>query len=405
MSVLETHSCQHSYNRLKYIFNEPAHSYQKTSRRVLATTGFNIRMLHNRSGRISTTQSGAYLEHQFKDNLQRAHNPQRRYQAQSIIVSFDPSEFDTINLQRQSQQALQLVQLYVQKHFADAQSVIAIQADGSGGKLHAHILINTIKPNGKTVPTNRFNIHKIRKDFDQMMYDNYQYITGQPWSDPIHNNLQYRQDQNNLTSRSAWQASLKKLINQLKQEATSIKSFLVKLSDHGVTVTERQHSQAWTYHQYVKTEHGTKELKVRDFYQRVDKRTGEVKSTRGLGKDFTKSALEHYFQPSQQDETEEDKHDIDETSELVKLKTMAADARFRARQKQSINQLNRQRLQAAQVEEQKQRAQRQTRENQRKRREERRFEELSRQRRRRQAARRRQSEQRTSQKSTGGPEL
>lgn len=405
MSVLETHSCQHSYNRLKYIFNEPAHSYQKTSHRVLATTGFNIRMLHDQQGHISTTQNGAYLERQFRTNLQRAHNPQRRCQAQSIIVSFDQSEFDTTDLHQQSQQALQLVQHYVQKHFADTQAVIAIQADGNGGKLHAHILINTIKPNGKTVPTNRFNIHKIRKDFDQTMQTNYQHITGQPWSNPIHNNPKHRQDQDNLTNHSVWQASLKKLINQLKQEATSIKSFLAKLSDHGVTVTERQHGQAWTYHQAVITKHGEKELKVRDFYQRVDKQTGEVKSTRGLGKDFSKSAIEYYFNQTKETENKEDNQNDTETSELVKLKTMAADARFRAQQKQSVNQLNRQRLQAAQVEEQKQRAQRQTRANQRKHREEKRLEELSRQRRHLQAARRRQSEQRTSQKSTGGPEL
>lgn len=405
MTVLETHSCQHSYNRLKYIFNEPAHSYQKTSHRVLATTGFNIRMLHDRQGHISTTQNGAYLERQFRTNLQKAHNPQRRFQAQSIIVSFDQSEFDTSNLQQQSQQALQLVQRYVRKHFADAQSVIAVQADGDGGKLHAHILINTIKPTGKTIPTNRFNIHKIRKDFDQVMQNNYQHITGQPWLDPIHNNHNQRQDQSNLTNRSNWQASLKQLINQIKQEVTSLKDFLTKLNDHGVTVTERQHGQAWTYHQTVTTKQGAKELKVRDFYQRVDKNTGEILSTRGLGRDFSKSALEHYFQPSQQEETEENQNDVVETDEFVKLKTMAADARFRARQKQSANQLNQRRIRAAEVEEQKQRAQQQARSNQRKRREERRLEELSRQRRRREAARRRQAEQRSSQKSTGGPEL
>lgn len=402
MSVLETHSCQHSYKRLKYIFNEPAHSYRKTSQRVLACTGFNIRMLHDQQGRISTIQNGAYLERQFMTNLQQAHNPQRRYQAQSVIVSFDTTEFDTSNLQQQSQQALQLVQKYVQNHFADTQAVIAIQGDGDGGKLHAHILINTVKPNGKTVPTHRFNIHKIRKDFDQTMQTNFQHITGRSWSDPVHNNLNHRQDQNNLTNRSAWQKSLKKLIKQIKREATSIKTFLNQLSEHGVTVTERQHGQAWTYHQIIKMKRGTtKELKVRDFYQRMDKRTGEVKATRGLGQEFTKSAIERYFQPNQQEETEENNND----DGFIKLKTMAADARFRARQKQSINQLNRQRLQAAEAAEQKQRAQRQARATQRKRCKERRFEEFSQQRRRRTVARRRQSEQRASQKSTDGPEL
>ena len=42
MSILQTHSCHSSYNRLKYVFNEPAHSYRKTTKRVLAASGFNI---------------------------------------------------------------------------------------------------------------------------------------------------------------------------------------------------------------------------------------------------------------------------------------------------------------------------------------------------------------------------
>ena len=75
-----------SYNRLKYVFNEPAHSYQKTDKRVLAATGFNIKMLHDNDGRISVTQNGAYLERQFRTVLKRAHNPKRRYQAQTIII-------------------------------------------------------------------------------------------------------------------------------------------------------------------------------------------------------------------------------------------------------------------------------------------------------------------------------
>ena len=55
-------------------------------------------MLHDNDGRISVTQNGAYLERQFRTVLKRAHNPKRRYQAQTIIISFDPSEFDTSDL-------------------------------------------------------------------------------------------------------------------------------------------------------------------------------------------------------------------------------------------------------------------------------------------------------------------
>ena len=343
MSILQTHSCHSSYNRLKYVFNEPAHSYQKTDKRVLAATGFNIKMLHDNDGRISVTQNGAYLERQFRTVLKRAHNPKRRYQAQTIIISFDPSEFDTSDLKAQSQQALQLVQHYVRKHFADCQSAIAIQSDGEGGKLHAHVVMNTIRPSGKTVATNRFNIQKLRKDFDEEMQTNYQKVTGRQWTNPIHNQSN-RQDIHNLTTKSEWQQQLKELINQIKVKVTNITDFLHQLEQRGVTVTERQKGKSWTYHQVVNTKDGVKELKVRDFYQRVDKQTGEIKSTRGLGQSFSKSEIERYFNKK---EKENQNYDRRENNGLKKIKTMAADAKVRIQRQRRINQIAQQRLEKA----------------------------------------------------------
>ena len=343
MSILQTHSCHSSYNRLKYVFNEPVHSYQKTDKRVLAATGFNIKMLHDNDGRISVTQNGAYLERQFRTVLKRAHNPKRRYQAQTIIISFDPSEFDTSDLKAQSQQALQLVQHYVRKHFADCQSAIAIQSDGEGGKLHAHVVMNTIRPSGKTVATNRFNIQKLRKDFDEEMQTNYQKVTGRQWTNPIHNQTE-RKDIHNLTTKSEWQQQLKELINQIKVKVTNITDFLHQLEQRGVTVTERQKGKSWTYHQVVNTKDGVKELKVRDFYQRVNKKTGEIKSTRGLGQSFSKSEIERYFNKK---EKENQNYDRRENNGLKKIKTMAADAKVRIQRQRRINQIAQQRLEEA----------------------------------------------------------
>ena len=344
MSILQTHSCHSSYNRLKYVFNEPAHSYRKTTKRVLAATGFNIKMLHDNDGRISVTQNGAYLERQFRTVLKRAHNPKRHYQAQTIIISFDPSEFDTSDLKAQSQQALQLVQHYVRKHFADCQSAIAIQSDGEGGKLHAHVVMNTIRPSGKTVATNRFNIQKLRKDFDEEMQTNYQKVTGRQWTNPIHNQSN-RQDIHNMTTKSEWQQQLKELINQIKVKVDNIADFLKQLEQHGVTVTKRQKGKAWTYHQVVTTRTGRRELKVRDFYQRVNKKTGEIKSTRGLGQSFSKSEIEHYF--NKKKEKENQNYDRRENNGLEKVKTMAADAKVRIQRQRRINQIAQQRLEKA----------------------------------------------------------
>ena len=346
MSILQTHACQSSYNRLKYVFNEPVHSYRKTNKRVLSATGFNIKMLHDSDGSISSIQNGAYLEKQFRTVLKRAHNPYRRYQAQTIIISFDESEFDASNLRRQSQQALQLVQYYIRKHFGDCQSVIAIQADGEGGKIHAHVVMNTIRPSGKTVATNRFNIVKLRKDFDEEMKTSYQKVTGRQWTNPIHNQTE-RKDIHNLKTKSEWQYQLKELITQIKAKVDNIADFLKQLEQHSVTVTERQKGKAWTYHQVVTTKTGRHELKVRDFYQRVNKRTGEIKSTRGLGQSFSKVAIEDYFNRKKENKKEDQSYDRREDNGPEKVKTMAADAKVRAQRQRRINQITQQRLEKA----------------------------------------------------------
>lgn len=350
LSVLETHSCRSSYKRLQYLFQEPPHSTKKTLQRVLACDGFNIKLLHDSNGRITNVQNGAYLERQFMSNLRKAHNPKRKYQAQTLIISFSEDEFDTSDLNLQAKQALVLVQHFIHQHFADAQSIIAIQADSEGGKLHAHVVFNTIKSNGRTIPTNRFNIHKLRSSFDREMINNYQFVTGHRWTNPIHNQ-QERQDVNNLTTRSEWQQNLKKIIAQVRCEVNSLKEFIRRLNDAGITVTERQKGSAWTYHQTV---HG-KSYKVRDFYQRVDKQNGEVLSTRGLGQTFTKSYLTGYFKQKEvEEDTNERRQSKDE--EFEKIKTMARDARIRTARQQRLNQLNRQRSEAAKAEEQKQRS-------------------------------------------------
>lgn len=352
LSVLETHSCRSSYKRLQYLFQEPPHSTKKTSQRVLACDGFNIKLLHDSNGRITNVQNGAYLERQFMSNLRKAHNPKRMYQAQTLIISFSEDEFDTTDLNLQAKQALALVQHFVHQHFADAQSVIVIQADGQGGKLHAHVVFNTIKQNGRTISTNRFNIYKLRSSFDREMINNYQFVTGHRWTNPIHNQ-QERQDVNNLTTRSEWQQNLKKIIAQVRCEVNSLKEFIRRLNDAGIAVTERQKGKAWTYHQTIKG----KEYKVRNFYQRVDKSNGNILSTRGLGREFTKSYLTSYFkQKDKEMEEDTDERRQSEDGELKKIKTMARDARIRTARQQRLNQLNRQRSEFAQAREQKQRS-------------------------------------------------
>lgn len=377
MAVLVSNACSSSYGRLTYIFNNVAHYNYKTNHRVLACSGSNIRMLHDKSGHISVNQSGAYLENQFHQSLKKAFNPKRQTQCQSIIISFSDNEFDTTNLNQQASQALQLVQGYVHKHFNDAQAVSCVQCDGQGGRLHVHLLINAVKRSGKTVPTNQFSVFKMRRDLNTYLDNNFERVTGRPWQNPF-NEKTIRKDLQSLPSRSKWEEHLKTIIDTVKQKVTNAKSFLSILSQQGITVTKRKQGHNWTYHQTVTTNSGkTKEMKARDFYQRIDK-SGKVLSTRGLGTKYTKQALEKYWQKQliKEERLEEqrqpalpshnrkevDKNDKAnvQSEQLEKIKSIARDAKARTNQQQLSRQRNLRQLNA-ETEEYQQGAKRQNR--------------------------------------------
>lgn len=372
MATLMSNACRSSYGRLTYVFNQSAHNTTKTSHRVLASSGINIKMLHNPDGTLSLVQSGAYLEKQFHNSLKRAFNPKRKIQCQSIIISFSNNEFDTTNLSEQASQALQLVQGYANEFFDDAQSVSVVQADGNGGRLHAHLLINAVNPSGRTIATNRFSVYKMRRNLNDYLNHNFERVTGRKWENPFEK-TENRKDLDNLSSRSIWQEQLKKTIALVKTEVDNVKDFLNKLSQLGITVTERQQGKSWTYHSTIKTAKGTKKVSARDFYQRIDKNTGQVLTTRGLGQAYTKQSLEAYYQrmlskqkeilpletPPHHTRKEVDNNvrNKEEREQLAKIKTRAAEARAQITRQREINQLNLRQLAAAKAEEQRQQQQ------------------------------------------------
>lgn len=374
MATLMSNACKSSYGRLTYIFNQVPHNDAKTSHRVLACSGMNIKMLHAPDGTLTINQSGTYLEKQFNQSLNRAFNPHRATQCQSVIISFANTEFDTSNLEEQASQALQIVEGYVHKYFGEAQSVSAVQADGNGGRLHVHLIINAVKTNGKTIATNRFSVFKMRRNFNDYLNDNFERITGRQWHNPF-DKANSRADLNRLSNRSKWQEQLRRTIDLVKAKVDNAKEFLTKLSQYGITVTERQHGKSWTYHGSIKTTTGTKKISARDFYQRVDKKTGQVLTTRGLGQNYTKQNLTSYWQNQRNKQKEEQplpvipqrhkrkeadnnvRNKENEREQLVKIKTRAAEARAQIQHQRELNRINLRELNAAKAEEQRQQRQ------------------------------------------------
>lgn len=381
MAILESNTIKSTYQSLAYLFSDPAHNDAKTNKRVLACSGININMLHNSDGTLSTQQNGGYLAKQFHQNLKLAFNPNRKVQAQSIIISCSRDEFDTNDLDTQAKQLLQLANGFANKCFGDCQAVIAVQADGGhgqSGKLHAHILINSVKPRHgtsnrtMTVPTNRFSVRPLRNKLDDYLANNFELVTGRKWPGPI-NNQRSPESLKDLPNKAPWQRELKQTINEIKNQVTNIKDFLSRLKQQGITVTERGKTKQWTYHLTVDTTHGPRERKIRAFYQRIDKKNGNVLATRGLGTAYTKQGLEKYWEShlskhqnienlpnykpirKEVNNNEQKSNEQDEQDEqLEKLKTLAADARAAAAQKQLRQHLNFEQLKRAKAEERKQ---------------------------------------------------
>lgn len=378
MAILESNTIKSTYQSLAYLFSDPAHNDAKTNKRVLACSGININMLHNSDGTLSTQQNGGYLAKQFHQNLKLAFNPNRKVQAQSIIISCSRDEFDTNDLDTQAKQLLQLANGFANKCFGDCQAVIAIQADGGhgqSGKLHAHILINSVKPRHgtsnrtMTVPTNRFSVRPLRNKLDDYLANNFELVTGRKWPGPI-NNQRSPESLKDLPNKAPWQRELKQTINEIKNQVTNIKDFLSRLKQQGITVTERGKTKQWTYHLTVDTTHGPRERKIRAFYQRIDKKNGNVLATRGLGTAYTKQGLEKYweshlskhqnienlpnYKPIRKEVNNNEQKSNEQDEQLEKLKTLAADARAAAAQKQLRQHLNFEQLKRAKAEERKQ---------------------------------------------------
>lgn len=299
MSIVMTHSITARFRKLQYLLQPVPHVNSKVNQRVLGVSGTNLRLIHDSNGEISTNQSPAYLDSQFRKSLKLAKNPNRRVQCQSIIISFSKDEFSTNDPLLEASQALQLGQLYVNRYFSDAETLLVCQCDGAGSKndgdskLHLHILVGAVNQHGKTIQTNRFTISKLRRNFDETMEHNFEHVTNRPWPNQMNKT---REDHQSLYTKSSWQKHVKKVINAVKKEATDLADFVHQLSKYGITVKERKKGTHWTFYQRVQTSKGISNYSVRDFYQRKDKNSGAIISTRGLGTSYTKDAISKYIE-------------------------------------------------------------------------------------------------------------
>lgn len=279
-----------------------------------------------------------YTSFQFAEVRSRARNTHKKTQAYHLIFSFSESDFPTPHekdpkkqkqiLTQQASQAGKLIKGYLKEHFPDdAQYLYAIQRDGKGHKLHAHVAINSVVFGGKTLNTREYttvidtkrnvydrNLHKrvakafkgINSTSDQYMLDHFKEVTGRDFVPVIPNkeNL-VAPEVSQIKSRGAysWREDMKDQIYDAFSHSESLDEFKEACQLNGVTVTERhqkvtdghgniakRRAFTYTFTSQEKTKTGkAKVYKRRDYYLYNARQ-------RGLGLSFTPQALEKEFE-------------------------------------------------------------------------------------------------------------
>lgn len=284
MAILNSTACKYLRGRIEYVCSQVPHNTDVVKRRSLLVDGNYVNLITEQDSYPSAYQSGYYIEEQFIRVLKRAKNPNRQYQLQSIIVSFSSDEFSLSNREDkqndQSSQALKLIKGFAQQFFDNAQYFLCVQGDGIGGKLHIHLLINTIRPDGKAVRTNLFNVFFLRKQLNDYLSKHFKHVTRRKW--PVL--MSQRQDIGDINTKVSWITDIKEAVKEAKKQSVSLEQFKVEMLKRNVELTIKQgHIQYFI-------NHNGKQRQIRDIYQSKGK-NGQIRTTKGLGQDFTLPSL------------------------------------------------------------------------------------------------------------------
>lgn len=337
MAIAKVIPSKSSHNLVHYILDGKAHNKTFTTERNLYVGGHNI--FTDYQNKFNSN----YIDSQFYAVRKLADKTDKKTQAFHNIYSFSeedfPSTTDKKELKKQAKQAYKLVSSFLKEQLPnDSQYIIGIQKDGEGGKLHAHVAINSVLINGKVLDTNDLSlIQKITTKqknkvitktkhkglFERMqdfMYKHFPAVTGRNYTKIE------RQTENLVNSKAVpmdnrnayiWKEDLKQRIIDCAQHSANLDEFKQNLHDaYGVDVKEYQSSTgkldangkkikrlAYTYS--FKDDDG-KQHKSRDFH--ITKQG----ATRGLGKFTRPSDLQDFMEKQQQLEQQQEAQELAE---------------------------------------------------------------------------------------------
>lgn len=373
---------------LNYILKKEPHNTAYANKRNYAIGGHLIDTLTdwNHKKHFDPT----YAAYQYAAIRSKAKNPNKKTQAYHLIFSFSEDDFPTPHekddkkqqktLNLQAQQAYKLVKGYLKEHLPDeAQYLVAIQRDGKGHKLHAHVAINSVILGGKTLDTNKYTtvidttrniydkkLHKhvvkhlkgINTTSDQYMLDHFKEVTGREFVPVVPNkeNL-VAPETAQIKSRNAysWREDMKDQIYDAFSHSDNLDEFKEACALNGVTVTERhqkvtdnqghtakRRAFTYTFTSQEKTKTGkAKVYKRRDYYLYNDRQ-------RGLGLSFTPQALEREFEKQHDTERQhiQEYQQQQEASILTTIDNFSREVRRRFEKDAGMDGNNSQRLNA-----------------------------------------------------------
>lgn len=263
MVVSKSYSRKNANALIKYLLDEKPHSTKLVQQRNLYVTGQNIYKLQDPYHPQDPPQWDSNLvSGQFGASRSHAKNQHKKTQAFHIIASFSDTEFPPEGDQKvEAKQAAQLVTGFLGEYFPkEAQDLIAIQRDGRGGKLHAHIAVNSLLTSGKCIRTNlmtqtertyvdkqghKQHIPGFRKEFNKYLEENFQKVTGHEFHPVVpstENRVHAAEEQIVARGGYDWHQDLKSRIYQAFSDPKvhSLDDFKTACAKQGVTVTEKR---------------------------------------------------------------------------------------------------------------------------------------------------------------------
>lgn len=263
MVVSKSYSRKNARALIKYLLDEKPHSTKLVQQRNLLVTGQNIYQLADPYHPNEPPQWDSNLvAGQFGASRSHAKNQHKKTQAFHIIASFSDEEFPPEGDQKQeAQQVATLVTGFLGQYFPDdAQDLIAIQRDGRGGKLHAHIAVNSLLTSGKCLRTNlvtqtertyvdkqghKQHIPGFRKEFNSYLEQNFQKVTGREFHPVVpstENKVHSAEEQILARGGYDWHQDLKtRIYNAFSDpKVHNLNDFKAACAKQGVTITEKR---------------------------------------------------------------------------------------------------------------------------------------------------------------------